>query len=78
MLKANQFFFPSVDKSLPMKTNRMVYENGVLDWSGYTINNFFSPDDGTTMIEVGNDTGLLPPTFDNDLYERTAQLLWGR
>jgi CubicO group peptidase (beta-lactamase class C family) len=76
--KANLFFFPSANKSLPMKTNRVVFENGGFDWSGFMIDNFLSPDDGTIQIEVINDNSLFTNDADNSLMEHTAQLLWGR
>jgi CubicO group peptidase (beta-lactamase class C family) len=78
MVKANQFFFPSVGRSLPIKTNRIVFENGGRDWSGFMIDNFLSPDDGTIAIELVNDNALFDNGADNSFVERTAQLLWGK
>lgn len=77
LMKANRFFFPSAGTSLPVKTNRVVFESDSPPHTGFIIDNFFSPDDGSLWIEAVNDPASFGGDADNSLMESMVRLLWG-
>jgi CubicO group peptidase (beta-lactamase class C family) len=63
----------------PFRTNRTLGQgSGGPDPSGYGLNNGLSPDDGSVLIDLNNDTGSYTHDDDNAFLDHLARLMWGR
>ncbi len=59
-----------------IKTNRILLQSSGPEWSGFMLDNAFSPDDGTIAIEMINDRGLFNNDADNTFDTYVATLLY--
>lgn len=76
IFKANSIF-SVLGIASPTKTHRMLLQSSGPEWSGFMLDNAFSPDDGTIAIEMINDSGLFNTDADNTFLTEVTTLLYG-
>jgi len=79
MVKAGQLtdFAHGSSGTMPMKSNKVCWTDSGPDWSGFIIDDVFSPD-GTIAIWMINDRGLFGEEDENSFLDHVQQLLWAQ
>jgi len=78
VLKPHQFPGRALGTVSPVNTEKIAFQNGGIDGSGFITNNALSPNDGTIAIILNNDAGMFTNDNDNYLKGHLFKLLWAK